>query len=313
MFVRHSTSCKNEKGDNLNVIFPVSTRNITSGMILGRDIILDSGKILFKKGTILNNEHINYLSNVVTQDIYIISGTDKLLPIDEGCQENFCLRQKIIGELLHVFETECAFTQMPVTRIVGINKGNSLLMESIADTAHIINMVKNKYESTYRHCVKVGAIAAIIGSWLGYNNEEVEKLMLTGLLHDIGKAIIPLEILNKPSKLNGEEMGTMRRHSAFSYKYLSEIKSIPNSIKVGVLQHHERLDGSGYPLGLNAEDIHDLSKIIAIADIYDAITSDRVYRPRMAHTVALKIIQAETCEGKLDPWIGRVFLEKATG
>jgi len=105
----------------------------------------------------------------------------------------------------------------------------------------------------------------------------------------------------------------MRRHSAFSYKYLSEIKSIPNSIKVGVLQHHERLDGSGYPLGLNAEDIHDLSKIIAIADIYDAITSDRVYRPRMAHTVALKIIQAETCEGKLDPWIGRVFLEKATG
>ncbi len=281
-------------------------------MVLGRDIILDSGRILIKKGTILTNEQINYLSNLITQDIYIISGTDKLLPIDEDCQEKFCLKQKILDELLHAFETECALTQMPVTRIVGINKGNSLLMESIADTAHIINMVKNRSESTYRHCVKVGAIAAIIGSWLGYNNEEVGNLMLTGLLHDIGKAIIPLEILNKPSKLNDEEMGTMRRHSALSYKYISEIKTMPNSIKVGVLQHHERLNGSGYPLGLYTEDIHDFSKIIAIADIYDAITSDRVYRPRMAHIAAVKIIQDETYEGKLDPWMSRVFLKKAT-
>jgi putative nucleotidyltransferase with HDIG domain len=296
------------------MILPISTRNITSGMVLGRDIILDSGRILIKKGTILTNEHINYLINLATQDIYIISGTDKLLPIDEDCQEKFCLRQKIIGELLHAFDkTECALTQMPVTRIVGINKGNSLLREIIADTAHIINMVKNRSESTYRHCVKVGAIAAIIGSWLGYNKEEIGNLMLAGLLHDIGKAIIPLEILNKPSKLNDEEMGTMRRHSALSYKYISEIKSMPNSIKVGVLQHHERLNGSGYPLGLNTEDIHDFSKIIAIADIYDAITSDRVYRPRMAHTAALKIIQDETYEGKLDPWVGRAFVEKATG
>ena len=304
--------CQARKGDDFKMILPVSTRKITPGMVLGHDVILDSGRILIKKGTILRDDHISCLIKLIAKEIYIISGTDKLPPINESCQDRLCSKQKILGEIMHVLETKCLFDQMPVTQIVGINEGNSLLLGDMADVALIIDTVRIKSESTYHHCVNVGIIAAIIGSWLDYSNEEIRNLMLTGLLHDVGKAIIPLSILNKPSKLNNEEMCAMRRHSALSYRYLADFDSIAETIKVGVLQHHERLDGSGYPIGLEAEDIHDFAKIIALADTYDAITSDRIYRSRKAPIAALKIIQYEICDSKLDHCIGRVFLEKVS-
>lgn len=300
------------------MILPISVKNLTPGMVLGHDIILDSGRIFIKKGVILTDKHINYLTMSAVRDIYIISGTDikSVIPFNEKNQDRACSsqsKQKTLGEVIYAFESERLFGQVPVTQIAGISESSAFLTGNMADVAHIVDMVKIKSEHTYRHCVNVGIISAIIGSWLGYSDDEIRNLMLAGLLHDTGKAIIPLEILNKPSKLNNEEMRTMRSHSALSYKFLSDFNSFPESIKVGALQHHERLDGSGYPIGLEAEDIHEFAKIIAIADTYDAITSDRVYRPRKAPIDALKIIQDEICNGKLDPRIGRNFLDKASG
>ncbi|WP_425059025.1 hypothetical protein SCACP_36750 [Sporomusa carbonis] len=299
------------------MILPVFVKNLTPGMVLGRDIILDGGRILIKKGAKLTDEHISCLTRLTIRDVYIISGTDikQIIPFNEKYQDRLCSsqsKQKTLGEVIYAFESVRLFGQVPVTRMIGLTESSSLLTGNMADVVHIIDMVKIKSEHTYRHCVNVGIISAIIGNWLDYSGNEIRNLILAGLLHDIGKAIIPLEILNKPSKLNDEEMLTMRRHSTLSYNFLSDFNSISWSIKVGALQHHERLDGSGYPVGLEDEDIHEFAKIIAIADTYDAITSDRVYRPRKAPTEALKIIQDEICDGKLDPRIGRVFLEKAS-
>lgn len=154
------------------------------------------------------------------------------------------------------------------------------LYHSCRTTLELFDMLHNMRsmeDSVYAHSLNVALIARRIGHWLKFDRETQDTLTLAGLLHDIGKLKIPPEILNKPGKFTDEEFALVKQHPKLGYDLL---KSLPldTRIKKAALSHHERCDGSGYPMGLTQDDTDDFAMIIAIADVYDAMTAARSYR-----------------------------------
>lgn len=145
---------------------------------------------------------------------------------------------------------------------------------------HLLDMLqclRGFDDMTYTHSMNVALICHVIGSWLGKSEDELNVLLLCGLLHDIGKLQIPPEIIAKPGKLTDDEFQLVRSHPKLGYDILRN-KDLDNRIKLAALQHHERYDGRGYPRHLTGPEISEYSSIVAIADVYDAMTSDRIYR-----------------------------------
>ena len=149
--------------------------------------------------------------------------------------------------------------------------------QTTLDVFDMLHNMRQVNDSTYAHSLNVAIISRIIGKWLHFSNEELDTLTLAGLLHDIGKTKIPDEVLNKDGKLTDEEFQMIRNHPKYGYDILKS-QPLNSHIKKAALMHHERCDGSGYPMGLTMEEIDDYALIIAIADIYDAMTAARSYR-----------------------------------
>lgn len=149
--------------------------------------------------------------------------------------------------------------------------------QTTLDVFDMLHNMRQVNDSTYAHSLNVAIISRIIGKWLHFSNEELDTLTLAGLLHDIGKTKIPDEVLNKDGKLTDEEFQMIRNHPKYGYDILKS-QALNSHIKKAALMHHERCDGSGYPMGLTMEEIDDYALIIAIADVYDAMTAARSYR-----------------------------------
>lgn len=133
-------------------------------------------------------------------------------------------------------------------------------------------------EYTFGHSVNVCVLSVITGIALNYNRALIDRLAIGALLHDMGKTMIPTTILNKPMELTEEEFNEIKNHSQYGYNILKNLSSISKLSAIGAYQHHERYDGSGYPLGLKGKEIHPFGAIIGMVDMFDAITADRVYR-----------------------------------
>jgi HD-GYP domain-containing protein (c-di-GMP phosphodiesterase class II) len=157
----------------------------------------------------------------------------------------------------------------------------------------------------YAHSVNVGIYSAALGMALGLNRDQLLDLGIGAMLHDIGKTQIPLEILNKPGKLTDEEYTMMKDHSMLGYEMLKEHPDIPLISAHCALQHHERLDGTGYPRRLKGSEIHLFGQIVGIADVYDALTTNRVYRQAYLPHEALELLFTST--GQFDSELIRKF------
>lgn len=154
------------------------------------------------------------------------------------------------------------------------------LFNSCKTSLELFDMLHNMRaydDSTYAHSLNVALICRRIGKWLKVDAATLDTLTLCGLLHDIGKLKIPDEILNKPDKYTDEEFDLVKRHTKFGYELLKTLNIDPH-IKKAALLHHERCDGSGYPLKATQKDLDDFSMVVAIADVYDAMTAARSYR-----------------------------------
>ena len=165
--------------------------------------------------------------------------------------------------------------------------------------------LKTKDEYTFIHSVSVSALLASFASSLGYNSKEVDQIALGGLLHDVGKALTPNKILNKPGKLTNDEFTIMRQHAVDPTNILLSDYDLPQLALDVITMHHERPDGRGYPLGLKNDQISEVGKMSAIVDIYDALTSVRVYKNAWEPTDTLKNM-LNWCPDQLD----RPLMEK---
>jgi HD-GYP domain-containing protein (c-di-GMP phosphodiesterase class II) len=210
-------------------------------------------------------------------------------------------------------QMEEIFDIVASTGVVPVHEIKNDIMPAIMQAAeiphiyHLFYELKSKDEYTYRHTVCVGIIATLIGKWLDLSQEELYDLSLGATLHDIGKARVPSEILNKPGRLSQEEYREMKRHTVYGYRLLRDIPEISERAALIALQHHEREDGGGYPFSLRSEKIDRLAKIVAIADVYHAMSSSRVYHQAEPFHIVISQMQNDVF-GKFDPSIMLVFL-----
>ena len=171
-----------------------------------------------------------------------------------------------------------------------------------------MSKMRKKDEYTSEHCFNVGLLSMTFGRHLGADEEELNTLGLCGILHDVGKMRIPNEILNKEGKLTGDEFKLMKDHSKFGRDILMSDKRIHHSAVDVAYSHHESLDGSGYPRQLKASGISDITRIVTICDVYDAITSDRVYKKGQSSLEAMKVLY-QNRETKFDSRLVTEFIE----
>ncbi|HYF84330.1 MAG TPA: HD-GYP domain-containing protein [Clostridia bacterium] len=154
---------------------------------------------------------------------------------------------------------------------------NEIRANYLCTVRNLANSLEEKDKYTRNHCERVTEYSLVIAKKMGLNDEELLSLEFAGLLHDIGKLGIPSEIINKQGILTFEEYELIKRHPEIGYDLLKSMAFLDSSNKI-LLQHHERIDGRGYPYGLEAQEIHKLAKILAVADAYDAMTTVRPYR-----------------------------------
>ena len=165
--------------------------------------------------------------------------------------------------------------------------------------------VRRYHEGTFQHCLLVTGIAVGFAIEIGFTDLDIKRLGMAATLHDIGKAKIPLSILDKPDRLTPDENEIMKRHPAIGHELLKDMPEVSGEILDGVRHHHEYLDGTGYPDGLQAGHISDLVRLLTISDIFAALIESRPYRPPMSRQDAYKILC--DMEGKLEQPLVKAF------
>ncbi|WP_314591728.1 HD-GYP domain-containing protein [Paenibacillus terrigena] len=174
------------------------------------------------------------------------------------------------------------------------------------DVVNLLLMLNGKNDYTLQHSIQVGLLSYFIATWMGYAEEEAQLIGKAGYLHDIGKCRIDDAILYKPGRLNDYEFRMMTQHTIHGYEIIRN-SIYPYSIAIVALQHHERMDGSGYPYHLLGSNIHPYSKIVGIADVYCAMITDRIYQQKRDLMSVLKELH-EMSFAKLDPTITHIFI-----
>jgi len=209
------------------------------------------------------------------------------------------------------------FLVKPINRLELVTRIKSLLhmkfLHDDLDTSESIlfslaQALEAKDFYTKGHSERVSDIAVKLSIELGFSEREQENFRRGGLLHDIGKIGIKESILLKPGKLTEEEMAHIRSHPARGYDICSPLKTLEPCLPI-IRSHHERIDGQGYPDGLKGEEIPLAARITAVADAFDAMTTDRPYRRGMTHETALKIFENEIDSGQWDPKVVKTLLK----
>lgn len=260
--------------------------DLEEGMVVGKDLLTSTGIMIIPAGVMLTRAIIEHLRAL---------GVD-IVDIDENAGRDLeALEASAIAtEQFKKFNKKYVETKDKLNNAFGkilnknINKGEieQMVEESwgmLGRNYNSYNMLGMLYsmhsysDTTYMHCMNVGMIASLIGKWLGWSADEIKVLNACGMFHDIGKLMISKDIIDKPGKLTDWEYNVMKSHTVKGYELLRDIGLDPRIVNC-TLMHHERCDGSGYPLGIKGDKIDPYSKVVAIADVYEAMTANRVYR-----------------------------------
>jgi putative nucleotidyltransferase with HDIG domain len=274
------------------------------GMMLARSVFSDSGKILLQQGMLLTQELIVSLIK------WRIDAVNIMLPYASRSSRRrvFSVYIDTLRLVTETFETVRTFREVPVAKCKELVDNYIELLANVVGVVDILHDVKSHSEYTFAHSLNVAILSGILGKWMGLKGQKLKDVILAGLLHDIGKMLIPRTILDKPGKLTDAEMAIIRTHPGHSFQLLAGYAEIPDEVKAGIFQHHEREDGSGYPLGAQGGEIHVYAKIVAVADIYDAMSTERVYRRKIPPLVVAETI-LDQMRDKLNPQICLTFLE----
>ncbi len=224
-------------------------------------------------------------------------------------QVNYILNSEINKEKFNriIKEDEDINTEEYLQQIKALVPDNSTPL-GVLD---MLNHMRNSDDATFVHCQNVSLLCNSMGQWLKWNKEDVNALTMAGLFHDIGKLFVPEALLNKVGPLTDKEIDVIRGHVVFGYNFMKD-KEVDPRIKKAILNHHERCDGSGYPSHLTMNQIDEFSKIIAIVDVYDAMTSQRKYRSPKCPFDVLSEFELDGIK-KFDPKYLFIFLEKVSG
>lgn len=302
----------------------IKTYQAKAGMITARKVLTADGRLIIPEDTELTPKMLRLLSDYMIEKITIY--WDKPKPKEEKAELSYqekvrsskefkrfeeCFQNTVSGlkgSMQEVIESAEGDGRVGKNRLL---YGVDSILENSRNGLHTIEMLHCMREfddMTYVHCVNVSLLCNTIGEWLNYKGEELRTLMLAGLLHDIGKLKIPAALIKKPGRLTDKEYALMKKHTIFGYEILKHT-DLEEEIAIAALAHHERSDGSGYPLGLLAAQVDEISSIVAVADVYDAMTADRVYRKGICPFEVIEAFEREGIE-KYDPHVLLSFLNK---
>ena len=269
----------------------VPTLCLREGMVLAKSLYGADGVLLLQSGERLRQSYIAHIVRHGFQGVYIFDKLSEEIEIETVIDDE--LRNSAAMTVREVFAQSKAsgISQETVSHVKTAVR--DIVEEIVENRNAMVNMIDLKsYDSyTYYHSVDVGVLSIVIGVALGMKTGALYKLGLGALLHDIGKVFIDRKIIQKTDFLTDEEYGKVKKHPELGYDYLLKSKlDLPASALTGILQHHERMDGSGYPEGLCGGGIKKPSRIISIADVYDAMTSDRPYRQALMPSEAMEYL-----------------------
>ncbi len=268
----------------------VSINNAEEGAKLGKSIFNLQGNVLLSAGAKLNSKYIKRLRSLGISELFIEDEISYGVEVEDFISENTRLKAKVA--IYNVLQK--AATTNKVDREAVHSVARNLVEEVLANGRIMIDLtdIKSTDGYTYEHSVNVCTLSVIIAIGLGYDIRSIEELAVGAILHDIGKIKIPVEILNKPGKLTDSEYSTIKQHTVLGYKIIRESGNFGAFTKYLALTHHERVDGNGYPLGLDNSKLHDFAKIVSVADCFDAMTSDRVYRAKLHVVEAIEYLNS---------------------
>lgn len=254
------------------------------GNVLSKDVLSHNDLKLAEKNTIINNFIKYKLIKLDVQIIWIydVSGWEyENIQKTDNHKTKVCYKE-CINSLQTIFEDLDKTKPLEFSELIDISKlvyKNINNVDCIIKYLHEIKEDENNY--ILFHSINVSFYAMLIGKWMSMPKAKILDLILAGLFHDIGKLRIPEHILNKKGSLTTEEFKIMEGHTTLGYDLLKNLLGLKEDIKKSILMHHERIDGSGYPKGVNGDSIGECARIVAIADVYDAMTTNRIYKKRV--------------------------------
>lgn len=265
-----------------NFMLYITEKHLKPGMILAKDIYLYNrnsfNTFLLAKGQVLNSTYINRINYHNIDGAYVENDAFNDIIVESYIDDN--LKAESLQRISDVYyEFQVSSGKINDYMIKHLSKTvNNIVVELLnkEDLTYNIMDFKNFDSYTFQHCLNVAMLSISTGISLKLSEHELHILGLAGVLHDIGKMFIPIEILNKPGKLTEEEFEIIKTHPVNAAKQLKNL--VPQEVLRAIEDHHERLDGTGYPYGKEGSNIGLYTKILAISDVYDSLTSDRPYR-----------------------------------
>lgn len=263
----------------------VSVNQLQAGMKLGKKIYNDEGLTLLADGVELTDALINRLTSIDIGYIYVQDELTSDIVITGILQDE--TRNQALKVIRNEFQHMSGASGIS-KGLYHIDKKFSKIMDSILDDMSLqedpMIMLLDMHTADnylYVHSLNVCLYTLVLGIAHGYSKEELRVIGLGALLHDIGKTQISVKVIQKPGKLTDEEFRHMQAHTEIGFRILKEEPNIPLLAAHCAFQHHERIDGSGYPRGLKGPQIHEYAKWLGVADSYDAMTSNRIYKKAM--------------------------------
>jgi putative nucleotidyltransferase with HDIG domain len=283
----------------------ISTSQIKPNMVLARPIYND-GCLILAQGTNNLERYIRSLNRLGICEIYIEDA------ISEGIDVPDAITIKTRNKCKEtISRTLKDFTKKGKLQVDNIESTIDLVIEEILENNDVLislNDIGAADEYTYTHSVSTTVYALMIGKKLGYAKEMMKRLAMGSILHDIGKVYIDRDIMFKQGKLSDKEYEYVKKHTLLGYNALKSCGSLSELSRIIALTHHEYVDGTGYPRGLTGDELHQFSKIVTIADVYDALTSTRCYRPKWSNKQAMDMLM-QSCGTKFDTDLVCRFLQ----
>lgn len=285
---------------------------LQSGEILGQSILGETGQVLLQSGVKLTSSYIRRLHQLGFTYVFIYDEQTSDIEIRETLsaeyQKSIFLKIKKSLDTLSNPRTAAKFIQSGELGETFSAIFNVIYQEVKANKVVIyhLNTMFSSDAFLYTHCMNVGLYTTAMGIAHGYSEVKVKELGIGAMLHDIGKLGLKRELLDKPGALTEEERKEIEQHCELGFELLIQQENISAVSAHCALQHHERFDGKGYPRHLRGEEIHEVGRILAVADVYDALTSNRAYRKAFLPHEAIEILYTETGT-HFDPQFVKLF------
>ncbi|ERL25504.1 HD-GYP domain-containing protein [Mitsuokella sp. oral taxon 131] len=285
-------------------------KRLKPGMVMTQGIYNGSGGSFLSKGVSLTESYIQKLHDLGIASVTVTSmdPRDRIAPPEDVLEEK--TRVLAVKRVYDIFQQVAKKGTFDVEPLM---KASSAIVKDILERRkNLVQLtdIRTHDMYTFAHSVNVAMLSALIAVLVGMKQEEISDLTLSTLMHDLGKLSVPIEILNKPSRLTDEEFAVIKRHPRAGFERIQSMKKLPNKdvLSIVALQHHEHMDGTGYPDRRKGKEIHIFGRISAIADVYDALTSSRPYKKAYIPSIAYNIM-ANCSKGQFDEELLGLFFQ----